>query len=124
MGCWVLEKAGDAETASKRDGIVHLGTSPQPGPVGLTLASLFIRKQYQGQGMGRRAMDLLEEAAVREYHAKWITLDTAAHLITRDAATGLDTEDFSKPNPVLAWYAARGYARYRVGGADPWESSD
>ena len=61
-------------------------------------------------------MNLLEEVAVQLHRAKWITLDTAAHLITRDKATGLDDEDFTKPNPVLAWYAARGYTRYRVGG--------
>jgi hypothetical protein len=59
-------------------------------------------------------MDLLEEVAVQRYRAKWITLDTAAHLVTRDKVTNTDVEDFNQSNPNIAWYAGRGYARYRV----------
>ncbi|KAK8870127.1 hypothetical protein IAR55_000697 [Kwoniella newhampshirensis] len=99
MACWVLEDE-DPDTASRVTNTVYLG-------------SLFIREKYQGTGLGTKAMDLLENAAVEQYHAKWITLDTTAYR-SEVALHGREaSEDPTRPGKSVAWYKARGYAQYK-----------
>ena len=76
------------------------------------LASLFIRRQYQGLGYGSEAMDLLERVARDKFGARWVTLDTQAHRI--DRLDGFAVEDPTRPGHSLGWYRKRGYEEFQV----------
>ncbi|WVW83492.1 hypothetical protein I302_105513 [Kwoniella bestiolae CBS 10118] len=99
MGGWCLDMDDDQETASRQRGIVYI-------------SSLFIRKAYQAGGLGTKAIDLLEKAAVEVYGAKVITLDTTAYFTYVDEEGWL-VEDFNRRGRAVAWYEKRGYREYR-----------
>jgi hypothetical protein len=120
MGCWYLHQPDDLELASHETKTVHLGTCPHSVSTGMgqrltdSIASLFIRHQYQGLQFGTQALRILEQVAVERYGAVSVTLDTTAYLVTRSPCGTHHVEDFSKPNRTVAWYAAKGYSQFRV----------
>ena len=78
------------------------------------IASLFIRHAHQRQGLGGKAMDLLERVAVDKYKAEWVTVDTCPYHPTQEGIYII--EDKTRPNPNIAWYRSRGYEEFKVGG--------
>ncbi|WWD01749.1 hypothetical protein V866_008695 [Kwoniella sp. B9012] len=99
MGGWCLDMPEDQDTASRERRIVYL-------------SSLFIRKAYQANGLGTKAIDLMEKAAIEEYGAKVITLDTTAYHTYVDEE-GYAVEDFNQRGRAVRWYEKRGYTEYR-----------
>lgn len=79
----------------------------------LRLASLFIRREFQGFGLGKQAMDLLERIAKEEFGARWITLDTWAYF-AEPKEDGIYYEDQSRPGVNIAYYNTRGYVQFKV----------
>lgn len=93
------------------------GSQDQPRSSSIALfiaASLFIRHKYQGTGIGSLALDLLEKAAVEEFGAEYLTLDTTRYH-TYLGSDGQFVQDKSKDGKALGWYFTRGYKEYKVG---------
>lgn len=83
--------------------------------------SLFISKSFQGLGIGRLAMDLLEKLAVDLFQARVITLDTAAYEVVRttDGPEWAWVELAGQESRNSLWYKKRGFEAYGVSPLPP-----
>lgn len=59
-------------------------------------------------------MDLLEQGAAEHFHAKSVTLDTAAYEIDFSNEGKTVTENPNVPSRNSLWYQRRGFQVYRV----------
>jgi GNAT superfamily N-acetyltransferase len=126
MGGLVLESTIEPLLASRETGSVKLSERSSHSvaksifrkPISYvqsslhTTASLFITPTYQNLGLGKLCLDLLENLAIDQFNAKWLTLDTRVHGPIDGLVEGRDDE--KTESSTLRWYKRRGYEEFLV----------
>lgn len=76
-------------------------------------ASLYITQTSQNLSLGSLCLTILENLAIEEYGAEWLTLDTTPYVI-EPGEGGILQERVGMESRNLGWYRRRGYEEFRV----------
>lgn len=127
---WIIlpGKSGDEPIRAGHISLDAYASPPDPGLAQadhsiLTIQSFFILPEYRAGGVGRRAMQLVEEMAVNDPRCQTVTVNALSkdYIENEEKRAFLESMNAVPEFPAVLWYERLGYVRWKTEPRYPYQ---